>query len=270
MKRILSIFLLSMVLAAAAAEEAKRPVSIAVLDFTTADIEGQERLLTRKDTPIRIPEQSTLNDKDRKSINSVMQGFVRMIDAWDTHRTGDANRVTQIRDNERDNRQALELYRTVVNGPTRPVILGADFLESALAGRTELFRVTDRRLVEAAMAKVAAAPGFPAEFMPRLAEAGGVHYLVSGSVADLSGETTTFEGYGIRTEYTIVRLDLTIRVTDLFKARGVYGKTYTASRRETKLPSANTIDHNLFQSLLRKAVELAAEDLAAHPELFTN
>ena len=67
-------------------------MKVCVMDFTTIDIEGQKRFLGVNNKPIVVPAQNTLNDADHKTINSVMQGFVRMIDAWDNTRTNKANR----------------------------------------------------------------------------------------------------------------------------------------------------------------------------------
>ena len=52
---------------------------VCVLDFTTIDINGQIRFLSGTNQKIDVPPQCTLNDADRKSINDVMQGFVRLV-----------------------------------------------------------------------------------------------------------------------------------------------------------------------------------------------
>ena len=76
-----------------------KPFKVCVLDFTTVDIKGQKRFLDEKNKPISIPKMSTLNNADRLTMNGVMQGFVRMIDAVDSADTNEANRQAQIRDN---------------------------------------------------------------------------------------------------------------------------------------------------------------------------
>ena len=91
-----------------------KPFKVCVLDFNMIDIEGQKRFLDEKNNPIDVPPQCTLNDADRKSVNSVMQGFVRMIDAWDNTKTNTANRGTQVDDNVFTRQKALDLFNTVV------------------------------------------------------------------------------------------------------------------------------------------------------------
>ena len=93
-------------------EKAKwSPFKVCVLDFTTVDMIGQNMLNTQN-AQIVVPPQTTLTEEDRKSMNGVMQGFVRMIDAWDNSKSNDANRTAQISDNlfNRDIRYA-ECYK---------------------------------------------------------------------------------------------------------------------------------------------------------------
>ena len=83
-----------------ATDEPARPLfRVCVMDFVQADIVGQRRFLDQESRPIAIPPQCTLNQADRMSIHSVMQGFVRMIDARDAARTNEANRWRMADDN---------------------------------------------------------------------------------------------------------------------------------------------------------------------------
>ena len=81
-----------MVLSAAGKSPAPGPFKIGVLDFTSADVEGNKRFLDDQKQVLTIPAASTLNSEDRQSIHPVMQGFVRMIDAWDSSK----GKVTRI------------------------------------------------------------------------------------------------------------------------------------------------------------------------------
>ena len=78
-----------MVLSAAGKSPAPGPFKIGVLDFTSADVEGNKRFLDDQKQVLTIPAASTLNSEDRQSIHPVMQGFVRMIDAWGTVKNTD-------------------------------------------------------------------------------------------------------------------------------------------------------------------------------------
>ncbi len=246
---------------AAAPVAGKSAFRICVLDFSNIDIAGQKRFLNVKNRPIEIPKNESLNSADRLSVNRVMQGYVRMIDAMDAARTNAANRAAQIQDNRRNWAKALELYRTVVKGEARPVVLGGEYLSAYLGKRSDLFRVVDSSSVAAAMEKLAAAPGFPVDFQHKLAAESGAKLLVYGTVSDLRSRERSFQGYGIQTKTTVWRLDLILKVVDLERRQIIYSNVYTATLSERQRPSASEIDRNRFQTLMESALKQAAEDL---------
>ena len=235
------------------------PFKVCVLDFTTADIEGQ-KFLDRQNKPIAIPPQSTLNDADRKSVNSIMQGFVRMIDAWDNTRTNTANRRAQTDDNAFTRAKALELYKTVVNGKSRPIVIGADYLAAYLGKHNDVFTCIGRDEMTAAMDKLRKSPDFPQNFMLRLARATGATHLVYGTVSDLRTRHNSFKGYGIETKTTVYELDVIVKMVDLVAQRSAYSNVYTGSCREQRPVGDSQIDDNVFQTLMKSALEQAAED----------
>lgn len=238
------------------------PLRVCVLDFTTADISGQKRFLDVENRMIEIPAQQSLNTADRLSISRRMQGFVRMIDATDAARTNEANRAAQIENNRRDWAKALELYNTVVKGESRPVVLGADYLSAYLGKRGDIFRTVDVAVMDAAMRKLQAQPGFPQDFMQKLAAETGATHLVYGTVSDLRSKGRSFKGYGIETKGTEYQLDVILKVVDLAKQATVYSNVYTGSWTERQRPAATEFDNNIFQSLMTSALEQAAGDLA--------
>ncbi len=237
------------------------PLRVCVLDFTSLDTLGQKRFLDESNKPIEIPVQSTLNDADRKSMNSVMQGFVRIIDAWDNARTNQANREAQKADNAFNRAKALELYQTVVKGEARPVVIGAEYLTAYLGQRNDVFGCVDSSLLAAAMTKLQQEPDFPTDFMLQLARETGATHLIYGTVSDLRTKTNSFKGYGVETKTTGYQLDVLIKVVDLVRQHTVYSNVYTGSYREQRLPGVTQLDHNIFQNLMTSALEQAAEDL---------
>ncbi len=237
------------------------PLRVCVLDFTSIDTEGQKRFLDESNKPIEIPAQSTLNNADRKSINSVMQGFVRMIDAWDNTRTNQANRGTQTDDNRFNRIKALELYNTIVKGESRPMVIGAEYLSSYLGRRSDVFSCLDTSLMTTAMNKLQQAEDFPKDFMLRLARETGATHLIYGTVSDLRSKTNSFKGYGIETKTTNYQLDVLVKVVDLVRQHTVYSNVYTGNYREQRPVSGTQFDNNIFQSLMTSALEQAAEDL---------
>ena len=238
-----------------------QPFRVCVLDFSSLDIQGQKRFLDQQNKPIVIPPQCTLNDADRKSINSVMQGFVRMIDAWDNTKTNTANRRAQVEDNSFSRAKALELYNTVVKSDARPMVIGADYLTAYLGKRNDVFACLDASQMTAAMNRLQQASDFPKDFMLRLAKETGATHLIYGTVSDLRTKSNSFKGYGIETKTTNYQLDVIIKMVDLVAQHTVYSNVYTGNYREQRPISGTQFDNNIFQNLMTSALEQAAEDL---------
>ena len=237
------------------------PFRVCVIDFTSIDTQGQKRFLDQQNNQIVIPPQNTLNSEDRKSINSVMQGFVRMIDAWDNTRTNRANRHAQVDDNEFNRAKALELYNSVVKGQSRPMVIGADYLSAYLGRHNDVFSCLDASQMAAAMAKLQQDPEFPRDFMLKLAKMTGATHLIYGTVSDLRKKSNSFKGYGIETSTTNYQLDVIVKMVDLAAQHTVYSNVYTGNYREQRPVSTEQIDHDIFQNLMTAALEQAAEDL---------
>lgn len=237
------------------------PFKVCVMDFTSLDILGQKRFLDEKNNPITVPPQCTLNDEDRKSINSVMQGFVRMIDAWDNTRTNKVNRTEQVADNSFTRDKALALYNTIVRGRMRPMVIGAEYLSAYLGRHNKVFACVDASQVAVVMKKLQQAPDFPKDFMLRLARETGVTHLIYGTVSDIRRRTNSFKGYGIETKTTNFQLDVIIKMVDLAAQHTVYSNVYTGNYREQRPISGTQFDNNIFQNLMTSALEQAAEDL---------
>ena len=237
------------------------PFKVCVLDFSSIDIQGQRHFLNEKNQPINIPPQCTLNNEDRKSINSVMQGFVRMIDAWDNSQTNNTNRSAQVDDNAFNRAKALALYDSIANGVSRPMIIGAEYLAAYLGKRNDVFSCVDTPHTVAVMEKLRQAPDFPKDFMLRLAKETGVTHLIYGTVSDIRTRTNAFRGYGIETKTTNFQLDVIIKLVDLAAQRTVYSNVYTGNYREQRPISGAQFDNNIFQNLMTSALEQAAEDL---------
>ncbi len=238
------------------------PLRVCVLDFTSIDTQGQKAYLSADNRKIVIPAQSTLTEADRGSINGIMQGFVRMIDAWDSSKTNNANRSTQVDDNEFDRARALELYKTVVNGQHRPMVIGAEYLSAYLGRYPQVFGCVEPSLVQSAMQKLQRQKDFPKDFMAKLAQSTNATHLIYGTVSDLRSNTTVFKGYGVETRGTTYQLDVIIKLVDLVAQRTVYSNVYTGSHREQQTANVTQIDNNVFQNLMKAALQQAAEDLS--------
>ena len=244
-----------------APEPAFEKLRVCVLDFTTIDVNGQIRFLSGTNKKIEVPPQCTLNDADRKSVNGVMQGFVRLVDAIDNARTQEANRDAQVDDNAFSRAKALDIWNKTVQGQSRPMVIGAEYLEAYLGRHSDVFACLDRGLVAASMGKLANDASFPSDYQLKLARASGATHLIYGTVGDLSSREKSFSGYGISTKTTVYTLDVIVKVVDLVRQQTAYVNTYTGTYREQRPISEAMFDNNIFQSLMKNALEQAAEEL---------
>lgn len=256
------LFLTAALLTAASAEKPRAPFRIGVLDFTSIDVEGHKRFLDDQKQVISIPPSSTLNSEDRQSINAVMQGFVRMIDAWNTGKNMEPVRRVEMAEYHRQVQQQLALYRKTVDGESRPMIIGADYLRAALAQYPDIFGTIDPAPLHAALTKLAAEPDFPRAFPQRIAQLTGATHMIRGTVSDIRRQQMIYRGYGIETKTTVYQLDLLLQMIDLSTGSSVYGGTYTAEIRERQPLSGAIITDNHFQRLLNAAVQQAATAFA--------
>ncbi len=217
-------------------------MKVCVMDFTTIDIEGQKRFLDVNNKPIVIPGQNTLNDDDHKTVNGVMQGFVRMIDAWDGTRTNKANREGQIGDNLFTRDKALSIY--------------------AYLGRyNDVFVCMSKDLVGATMMKIRQQPDFPQDFMLKVAQASGATHLIYGTLSDIRTRENHFKGYGIETHTINYDMDVIIKVVDLVAQHTVFSNVYTSSYNERRPVSNAQFDKAIYQNLMTSALQQAAEEL---------
>ncbi|MCI5779251.1 MAG: hypothetical protein MR051_05495 [Lentisphaeria bacterium] len=238
-----------------------RPFKVCVLDFSTPDIKGMERFLSLKNQPVVIPERNSLNAADHQTVSRVMQGFVRMIDARSGAATDRANRELQMDDNRFDRQKALELYHTTVKGPARPTVIGAEYLSAFLSRHSDVFSCVPQEVVQAAMVKIAAEPDFPQDFLLKLARATGATHLICGTVSDVRSKSNSFKGYGIETKTVNYQLDVIVKMVDLAAQSTVYGNVFTGTAREQSPVSTEQSDHDLFQSMMKSALEQAAGEL---------
>ena len=259
-RKVLAAGVLLTALASSAAENAAAPCKVCVLDFTSIDVAGQQRFLDHRNRPIEIPEQSTLHSGDRLFVNRMMQGFIRLLDAKENAETRDANRKAQIEDNRFERAKALELYRTIVEGEARPMVIGADYFAAYLGQYPASFVNVDRNSVIARMNILTQEPDFPDDFTRKLAEKAGVTHIAYGTVADMRTKATSFKGYGIETRAITYELDVIVNLVDLTGNDSSYSGVYTAVLRDQERPSVVNYDNAIFQTLMKQALENAAED----------
>jgi len=230
------------------------PFRVCVMEFTTIDTQGKIRFIDPANKELDVAPRCTLVDADRTSVNDVMQGFVRLVDAVENHKTKDGiNAITRG--------DALNIWNTVVHGETRPAVIGAEYLESYLGRNGEIFACLDRPLMVSAMKKLQNDPEFPTDFQLKLARATGATHLIYGTVGNITSRENSFSGYGIQTKTTNYALDVIVKMVDLVTQQTVHANTYTGTYREQRPISGSQFDNNIFQSLMKSALQQAAEEL---------
>ncbi|MBP5671777.1 MAG: hypothetical protein J6X49_05270 [Victivallales bacterium] len=241
-------------------EETKwKPLKVCVLEFTTIDIEGQKRFQDVENKRIVVPPQNTLNDADHQTMNSVMQGFVRMIDAWDNTRTNQANRDAQVEDNAFARDKALDIYRKTVQGEARPVVMGANYLRTYLGGHSDVFACMDNTLVGTAMMKISQESDFPRDFMHKVSKATGTTHLIKGMVSDIYTRELGGEAFGIKQKTVDYSLDINIEVVDLELGYTVFSGSYTGNYTERRPHSNVKYDNAIYTNLLKIALQKASD-----------
>ncbi len=233
---------------------------VCVLDLNTIDIVGQKRFLSEKNQPIVIPAQCSLNDKDRVSVNTTMQGMIRIVDAADNTHTNAANRSAQRDDNIFSRTKALDLFDRSVNSEQRPFIIGAEYLAACLSKYNDVFSCCDSSVLAIPMEELQKAEDFPKNLPLRLAKETGITHLIYGTVSDIRRTQKQFKGYGIETNNIIYQMDVIIRMVDLVTQCSVYGKVYTGTYTENFSPGGNTFTDNVYHKVLTDALEKVAED----------
>jgi len=246
---------------AAAAQPTKSEPCVAVLDFSSVDTKGYS-FLERPNLDLNITPSKSLNSEDRRSINSVMQGLIGAIDAWDTH-----TRNQKIDDWNLERRRVEwarwnQLYDTINKGPTRPMVIGADYLTAYLANAKVMCINGD--VVAAAMHSLKDSKAFPMDALRSLGETSGVTHLVYGTVADLQTKTQKFSGYGVQTETKYYSLEVIIKMVDLRTLSVVFAQVYTAKLKESAPYNPGGFDDNIFQTLLTDCLKNAARDIAEY------
>ncbi len=227
----------------------KKPfIKVAVMDFMTSDKIGADAL-----AKMRVADDDkmkALDEDDRKSINGIMQGFVKLLE-------------TNENASERADkwRAQKELFNKVLNGSARPAILGADYLAAYLGRHSDIFGCKDAMLVKKAMLKLQSEPDFPKDFMKKLSAMTDTTHIIYCTVSDIRTRENSFKGYGIETKTTLCQLDVIVKMIDLAEGHTVFSNVYTGSYKEQRPISVEQFDNNIFQNLMTSALEQAAEEL---------
>lgn len=232
---------------------------LAVLDFMITDLAAEKYLhfTEKKDT---AKPQETLNDADRKSIDPVMQGFVRMIDAEDEHqaRANRRDRLNMTNDREwakRDHWRAL----LTLTAQGRSAVVASDLLAAYLGEHRDLFTVVDRKNIEDLLREtsVGRSGTVDANSVALVQKMTGATHFVYGIVMDLAREDQKFSGYGIKTDNICYRVEVLVKIVDIRTMEVVFSRTFTGSMTELRTAFAQYENSALFNDLMKMALQQA-------------
>ena len=231
---------------------------IAVFPFTTIDIQGQHfRDFT--DRTARVNPQNSLNEAELGSVDEVMLGYVKLVDAEEerVRRAHGRNRLDA--ENDRNLARQNELADKLLKSPQRAVIVGSAFMEAAL-GNYDSVELVDRGDIYKAFRDMSArqAGGLPRALPEKLQLHGATHVLY-GTVADLRVSGQTYSGYGVKTGTLFYQLDVMVKVVELKSSRIVFSGVFTGEDRELRLEGTQIIDNERFERLMKSAVFKAAQ-----------
>lgn len=234
---------------------------IAVYDFTTIDIQGQH-LNYFTDQKIKIRPFESLTDADRETVDEVMLGYIKMIEAKEMSETHRDERLRADMENDRNLALQKNLADKLLKTKIRPVVIGAQYMEAAL-GECENVEVTNRDTIEKAFADMAKLQSgeFPGA---ELAKISGATHVLYATVADMRVQKRAFSGYKVNTQAVIYSLDLLVKVVDINTSQVVFSRLVTGSIRELNTEFLKQIDTDRFGSLMKQAVSAAAKEIDRH------
>ena len=248
--------------APAAVAPAPQPVKsgkpkIAVFDFTTIDIQGQHfRDFT--DRTADVSAQNSLNAAELGTVDEVMLGYVKMIDAEEERARRAHDRKRLDKENDRNLARQEELADRILKSPQRAVVIGGAYMEAALSNYDSI-EVIDRDEIRKAFRDMKARQAGAMPPLPEAVKLTGATHVLYGTVADFQVENREFSGYGVNTKALTYTLDVVVKVVELSSGRVVFAGTFTGSDRDFESGSLKVVNLGRFVKLMKSAVSQAAK-----------
>lgn len=235
---------------------------IAVLDFMTTDqlVEQYDDFEFEK---LAREKADSLSDADRKSINSIMQGIIKGIDAWSNLEAAEDRREEHDLINKDKWRRSEALMKKLRSGPMRPVVAAADYMMSYLGEYPDSLQTVDRPRLAAALqsAEFTVDGSIEADSMARFRQTTGATHLLYGTVTDVKRMDRQFSGYGIKTDMVVYELDVMVKLVDLESEAVVFSTIATGYDKMLKSAQGQTLNSQQVQDLLKDALHAAALDV---------
>lgn len=262
-----AMFLSTLVLGGAERTDAEKekkpskPFKIAVMDFTSIDIQGQ-KFYQYKPAPPPAAKTDSLNTADRFSIDRKMQGLVKMIDAqassWQNYHENMRREV----ENDRARERREKLAGKIMNSPRRNIVIGSEFMIAAMGKYPETMTPVNRANIDRALAEIdfGASLTDDPQTLSKFTRISGADYLLYVTAADFQTRERRFKGYGVETANTEYVLDLVYKLVDLRSGAIVASGAVSGVSRELKTPYLEEINSDRFKDLMKNgATKIAAE-----------
>jgi len=230
---------------------------IAVFPFSTIDIQGQHFSRFTDRLEHNHQPMDTLTEEDRNTMDDIMLGEIRRIDAEDERAYRANLRERLNKENDRNLALQLSLYDKLLHSPMRPAVIGADYMAAELRRYDTVEVIDDQSVVRAyeEMKKIQQGELFVAKMF----DSTGATHILYGIVADLRTKETRFNGYGAQTDATIFELDVLVKMVDVKTKEVVFSGVFTGHDRVLTTAYHQEIDSDRFTALMKSAVAQAAQ-----------
>ncbi len=202
-------------------------------------------------------QETALTDADRATLDPEALGRIREQEIEDRLRDRRVERDNLERDNRR-RQEIADMLRAEAMGTDagRNVIQAKDWLTEALSPYRSMIQVIDRTDMDFAQDETARNEQAQTMY-------GGVTHLMRVIVGDMSTSTTSAESYGVKTERTLKKLNVSVTISDLYN-RQVFSQSFTATKSDTATSFGGTTGGDDHEDLLRDALRQAGPAIGTY------
>lgn len=234
--------------------------SIAIMDFSTSDVESR-KYLQHTDKPFLDSDEPVLSDSERAVLSQAELAELTKSQIAERIERSKAEREVVDQRNRID-RQEKEDHRarTVTSALGREIIQAPELMAAALS-QYDLFDIVDRKTVEEGIGEI----GFQNSGLvnnqsaTQLGQMTGAGYLLYGVVSDYGREVSKSLAYNTPVKSTTHSIELTVKIVETGTNKMVFSTVSTNQIQETKTGSG--YDSSLMRKLLRGAIDKSAASI---------
>lgn len=262
MKRFVTVAAVTL-LAVSTARGAERP-RLAIMDFTTVDLEVERYLRPVERQDVGVPGE-ILNPEEKAALDRSDLRHLALDTAHDRMQMQREERARKEREIERERRDREDKRARMVSSKMgRRVILGADYMAAALQKSGADVDLVDRKLLAETIQELdfQRSGMVSADTSKQIGQMTGATHLLYGIVDDYNVEEKRFSGYGVEVNNVVYSLNLLVKVVEVETGRQVFTTEATGRHEEQRTQTMGGGDSGTFQKLLKSAIREAARDVS--------